>query len=281
MTTRIGALGRNYCNKCHRPWLSVDARAPRTHASDTDPPILKLTLVETCLETPNGLLQPHSQIRLKVGRLRLVARAAFISRLNGWAGQLTAVMKNSTASSYEAEMGSQGGGRTPQQPASSSSGSAANSQQQLLPPRVKMRIAIRGPLLVLPSPRMQRAAVLIRVGDFRLRGDVSLLEDSFPYVHHIRADLRMMQILVAPPQLNFDKRGQLIVSRLLTEDWQLVRNARPHWLLSQLGLTLIADTTEVTPDETNDESERAAGRMHVNFGNPLPTIESIRSLPEG
>ena len=250
--------------------------APKMYADvGMDRPILQVDLTSSYTDGVGGM-QERSELKVKLRRLRVVARAALLGRIGAWSAKLSQGMQRNTDEMADKLVGS---GTDD----GSSGGKQVGVGAGLLPPpppRLALNIFLRGPLIVLPSPTLRCAAVLIRMGDFTLKGELALPEaPAFPALLELQARLKSLQVLVAPPQLHW-RRGGWHISRLLTEEWQLVKNTRPHWILPQLGIAVNASVRDDVTAAAEPEPVIMSTRDAPAGGGLTPTIRGLDEVAE-
>ena len=232
-------------------------------AVEGDAPVLVVDVAHSY--HAGGTMRLAGTVRLR--RLRVVAMAALLGRSLAW---VLALAKGNTLNVDDvaaSELVNE----------SSAPPLPSSGEEVRTPPmRIKLVLDLALPLIVVPSPKLACAAVLVAAGDFHLTADLTAPEsesDAPPQLHELLARLSNVQVLVAPPQLHW-RRGESDAfrsSRLLTEHWLLKRKARPHWLLPQMGLTLTA---------TQTVAEELMPTSHLVMGSTRDPVRDLTPVDE-
>ena len=245
--------------------------APKKGAVPGDLPLLEVKMTTETVGAAQGkLAQDHTEVKVRVRRMRVIARATALGHLTGWDDALTSGWRNVkddmavTEMQASADAGAEGVSQSAQ----------AASRPMRAAPQVALDLRVRGPLLVLPSPSLPSAGVLVRVGDLKVLGGLTMVEGGAPpIVHKVVARLNTTQVLVAPPQIH-SKYGAWHLSRLLTEDWRLVDGANPHLLIPHLGVQVNAETVAIREATPRDDGGASSSRASRRSEPPMPTIQS-------
>ena len=101
-------------------------------------------------------------------------------------------------------------------------------------PLVLLRMLVHGPLVVVPSPSVACAAVLLRLGDVHLHNEFE--RKACARKHGAPALFERVQARLCASQLLAAGDG----NKVLDAQWNLLPGCRPHWALqeSELRLTL-------------------------------------------
>ena len=144
-------------------------------------------------------------------------------------------------------------------------------------PLVQLRVLVHGPLVVVPSPSVRCAAVLLRLGDVHLHNEFEnkacARKHGAPAVYErVQARLCASQLLVAGDG-----------NKVLDAEWNLLPGCRPHWALQESELSLTLDHMRRCEEGDGATASRTAGstpdRAEVLVETPPEVKVSVRLSP--